>query len=143
MELDHSGGLSDPGDNIGRAYEDAFERMGEAFEHISSSLLSVARDMNAATREAATELGGEELAAHVVGLSSPDHPFPFAAMKHLNELQPGTSEWIMGRTEAIMQERHQRETAELDAAYPLSAKGQRIAKGFSRLKFWQKSRPTD
>ncbi|MDB5171179.1 MAG: hypothetical protein JWO35_873 [Candidatus Saccharibacteria bacterium] len=91
--------------NIGREQE--FAGLQQDWEAVGGYL-------STAMQEVALGLGGEDLASKValVGASDSALPNP-GALKMLEDLSPGSAEFVMTRMTKIQQETHQRKVAEM------------------------------
>jgi len=87
--------------------------------------------LSTAMQEVAMNLGGEELAGKVAIAAVSDEVFPNpAALRLLEDSQPGSAELVMSKTQEIQQETHQREINALRKP-TLRKYGRAILEGFA------------
>ena len=108
--------------NIGR--EQDFMGLQQDWEAVGGYL-------SAAMQDVALELGGEELANKVALVGSSDGVLPNPdALKMLEDLSPGSAEFVMTRMAEIQQDTHQRELDEIRKP-SLRKYGKAILDGFA------------
>lgn len=91
----------------------------QGLQNIQGDWEAVGRYITTAMQEVALGIGGEELADRVALAAVSDDVFPdVAALRILEDLQPGSVELVLTRASEIQDEAHQREIAALHSQRP-------------------------